>query len=198
MATLQLDDDGVTRVARQVPSPNQDERPPGTVISLVVVHGISLPPGCFGTTHIEALFTNTLDAAQHPYFATIADLRLSAHFLIGRDGDLVQFVPCRARAWHAGISSWSGRERCNDFSVGVELEGSDDEPYAAAQYATLSRLVRALLARYPVTDVVGHSDIAPGRKSDPGPAFDWARLRRGIRAQHVRIGTGIGAGLPQA
>ena len=161
-----------------MPSPNRDPRPQQTAITLVVVHGISLPPGSFEGDGIERLFTNRLDPAVHPYFATIAALRVSSHFLIRRDGRLTQFVACSERAWHAGASSWRGRDRCNDFSIGVELEGTDDLPYATAQYAMLARLTRALARRYPIGDVVGHSDIAPGRKTDPGPVFDWPRLRR--------------------
>jgi AmpD protein len=169
-----------------VASPNHDERPADASISLVVVHGISLPPGRFRGDGIERLFTNRLDPLAHPYFATIAALRVSAHFLIRRDGRLVQFVPCTRRAWHAGESSWRGLSRCNDFSVGIELEGADDVPYDGRQYATLARLVRALRRRYPIEDVVGHSDIAPGRKTDPGPAFDWPRLRRLLAPRKAR------------
>ena len=164
--------------ARQIPSPNHDARPAGTNITLVVVHAISLPPGQFGGDGIERLFTNRLDPGAHPYFATVATLKVSSHFLIRRDGALVQFVSCADRAWHAGVSAWNGRRRCNDFSVGIELEGTDENPYTAAQYAVLARLAKALRRRYPIADVVGHSDIAPGRKTDPGPAFDWARFRR--------------------
>ena len=168
------------RAAAQVPSPNCDERPEGTVITLLVVHNISLPPGCFGGPAIAELFTNRLDPDAHPYFATVAPLRVSAHFVIGREGVLTQFVPCARRAWHAGASSWRGRENCNDFSVGIELEGSDDVPYEDAQYDMLGRLTRALCRRYPIVDLAGHSDIAPGRKTDPGPAFDWPRYRRSV------------------
>lgn len=164
--------------AVQVPSPNADERPEGTPITLLVVHGISLPPGHFGGTAIAEFFTNRLDPFAHPYFASIASLRVSAHFLIRRDGALLQFVPCAQRAWHAGASSWRGRANCNDFSVGVELEGCDDAAYETAQYRMLARLTRALRRRYPIAELVGHSDIAPGRKTDPGPAFDWDRYRR--------------------
>ena len=175
--TLQIDAEGRVDGATQVPSPNYDSRPSGTRVSLIVVHGISLPPGRFGGDAIQRLFTNRLNPASHPYFAAIADLRVSAHFLIRRDGALVQFVPCRLRAWHAGVSSWRGRERCNDFSVGIELEGTDDRRYTRSQYQTLKRLLTALLRRYPIVDVVGHSDVAPGRKTDPGAGFDWRRLR---------------------
>ena len=142
------------------------------------MHGISLPPGRFGGHGIEALFTNRLGPAADPYYAGIASLRVSSHFVVRRDGRLLQFVPCAKRAWHAGVSSWDGRERVNDFSVGIELEGTDALPYAGAQYTMLARLLKALKRRYPIGDVVGHSDIAPGRKTDPGAAFDWARLRR--------------------
>ena len=148
------------------------------MIDLVVVHGISLPPGEFGSDAIARLFTNKLDPRAHPFFASIGELRVSAHFLIRRNGELLQFVGCNDRAWHAGASSWKGRERCNDFSIGIELEGTDDLPYAAAQYTMLARLIRALRRAYPIADLVGHSEIAPGRKTDPGPLFDWARLAR--------------------
>ena len=141
------------------------------------MHGISLPPGEFGGADVVRLFTNRLDHDAHPYFATLRDLRVSSHFYIGRDGALVQFVPCARRAWHAGRSQWKGRERCNDFSVGVELEGTDTRPYTARQYARLARLIGALRAHYPIRDVAGHCDVAPGRKTDPGPSFDWRRLR---------------------
>jgi len=179
--SLVVDDDGRVSTALQVPSPNCDERPRDTAISLLVVHGISLPPGDFGGNAIERLFTNQLDPGAHPYFASIAALRVSAHFLIRRDGALVQFVPCRLRAWHAGESTWRGRSHCNDFSIGIELEGCDDVGYADAQYLMLTRIARALARRYPIADIVGHSDIAPGRKTDPGAAFDWTRLAGSIR-----------------
>ena len=136
-----------------------------------------MPPGVFGGDGITRLFTNRMDAS-HPDYATIANLRVSAHFLIRRDGNLVQFVSCNDRAWHAGVSSWQGRERCNDFSIGIELEGTDTAPYATAQYTKLSRLLKALRRRFPIEHVAGHSDVAPGRKTDPGPSFDWPRLRR--------------------
>ena len=156
-----------------IPSPNCDERPPGTAIELIVVHAISLPPGEFGGDGIERLFLNRLDPAAHPYYSGISDLKVSAHFLVRRDGALVQFVGCLERAWHAGLSNWRGRTRCNDFSVGIELEGSDDVPFEASQYAALCRLTRALVQAYPIRGIAGHADIAPGRKSDPGPCFDW-------------------------
>jgi AmpD protein len=172
-----IDPDGLASGVSYVPSPNCDERPPGTAIELLVVHAISLPPGEFGGPHIEALFTNRLDPSLHPYYAGIAGLRVSAHFLVQRDGAITQFVPCGRRAWHAGDSSWRGRARCNDFSIGVELEGADDAPFEPVQYAVLASITRALRARYAIADIVGHSDIAPGRKSDPGPHFDWNRYR---------------------
>lgn len=172
-----VDRNGIVRAAAQVPSPNSDDRPPGTAITLLVVHGISLPPGRFGGAAIAELFTNRLDPTAHPYFATVGQLRVSAHFLIGRDGALTQFVSCVRRAWHAGVSAWRGRADCNDFSIGVELEGTDELPYETSQYQVLARLTRALSRRYPIGELVGHQDVAPGRKTDPGPAFDWPRFR---------------------
>ena len=177
-ARLVVDVAGRASIARYVASPNCDERPDGVEVTLAVIHGISLPPGQFGGKGIEQLFTNRLDSGAHPYYATLAGLRVSAHFVIRRNGALLQFVPGARRAWHAGASSWQGRERCNDFSIGIELEGTDTLPYAAAQYTLLARLLKALTRRYPIRHVVGHRDIAPGRKTDPGPAFDWARLSR--------------------
>jgi len=174
---LGVDARGVVALAYQIPSPNRDARPVAASISLVVVHGISLPPGDFGGDGIERLFTNRLDPEAHPYYATVAPLKVSTHFLIRRDGALFQFVSCADRAWHAGVSVWNGRRRCNDFSIGIELEGTDDIPYTNAQYTMLSRLAKALRRRYPIEAIVGHNDIAPGRKTDPGPAFDWSRLR---------------------
>lgn len=170
---------GLVAGARQVPSPNCDERPPGLAPDLIVVHGISLPAGEFGGPWIDALFTNRLDAGAHPSFAQIAPLKVSAHLLVRRDGEIVQYVPLTRRAWHAGASAHCGREACNDFSIGIELEGADDVPYEPVQYAVLARLVAALRRAYASlasAPVVGHSDVAPGRKSDPGPAFDWGRL----------------------
>jgi AmpD protein len=180
---ITIDRAGVARSALQVPSPNCDERPADAEISLLVVHNISLPPGDFGGPAIVELFTNRLDPADHPYYAKIAGSRVSAHFLIRRDGSLIQFVACAQRAWHAGESRWRGRARCNDFAVGVEVEGTDTTPYESAQYATLARLTRALLRRYPIAAIAGHQDIAPGRKTDPGTAFDWAHYRRLVAAR---------------
>ena len=158
-------------------SPHCDERPDGEAISLLVIHNISLPPGEFGGPWIDDLFMGRLDPAAHPYFAEIAALRVSAHYLIRRDGSLIRYVPDEMRAWHAGVSSWKGRERCNDFSIGVELEGSDDVPFAEPQYETLANLTRELFARHGRLDIAGHSEIAPERKTDPGPWFDWERYR---------------------
>lgn len=172
---MRLGDDGWIDVARRVPSPNSDARPEGVQPTLLVVHGISLPPGRFGGDAIERLFTNALDPDAHPYFAGIAALKVSAHFLVRRSGELVQFVPAGRRAWHAGASSWRSRERCNDFSVGVELEGADDMRYDDAQYRVLAALACALSVSLPLRAIAAHADVAPGRKTDPGPAFDWAR-----------------------
>jgi AmpD protein len=166
---------------RQVLSPYFDQRPPGAVPTLIVVHGISVPAGEFGGPWIDRLFTGNLPAEAHPSFAAIAALRVSAHALIRRDGAITQYVAFAARAWHAGKSSYEGREACNDFSIGIELEGTDDVPYAEPQYLSLSDLIASLCRTYPtlsVSRLVGHSDIAPGRKTDPGPAFDWLRLRK--------------------
>ncbi|MGH8397631.1 MAG: 1,6-anhydro-N-acetylmuramyl-L-alanine amidase AmpD [Gammaproteobacteria bacterium] len=171
---------GLVRGARQLHSPHCDERPTGTVIDLLVLHGISLPPGEFGGAWIERLFLGTLPADIHPYFASIATLRVSPHLLIRRDGELIQFVSFHRRAWHAGASQYAGQDACNDFSIGIELEGSDEVPYMPAQYAELAVVTRALVGAYPgITPgrIVGHSDIAPSRKTDPGPAFDWAEFR---------------------
>lgn len=162
--------------ARHVPSPNCDDRPPGIGIELIVIHAISLPPNSFGGPGIIDLFTNRLDPAADPCYQSIHALRVSAHFLIRRDGELIQFVSCARRAWHAGASCWRGRAACNDFSLGIELEGCDSIAFADPQYRTLAPLLAELRARFPIGDVVGHSDIAPGRKTDPGPCFDWMRL----------------------
>ncbi len=159
-----------------VDSPNQDERPAGTEISLVVLHSISLPPGEYGGGDIERLFTNCLDPDAHPYFREICGLHVSAHFLVRRDGSVIQFVPVERRAWHAGASSWRGRSRCNDFSVGIELEGCEEDRFTDQQYQSLTTLVRRLQGELPIRDICAHSDVAPGRKTDPGPAFDWPRF----------------------
>jgi AmpD protein len=178
---LSIDDAGWLSGARHCPSPNFNARPLGAQPELVVIHNISLPAGQFGGPHIDALFTNCLDCAADDSFAPLVDLQVSAHALIRRDGELVQYVSFAERAWHAGVSCWNGRENCNDFSVGIELEGADLTPFTEAQYARLDALLRQLLARYPTLSreaITGHSNIAPGRKTDPGPAFDWARLKR--------------------
>ena len=173
--------------ARRVPSPNFGSRPRGTAIDLVVLHSISLPPGEYGGDGIERLFTNRLDWDAHPYFAQIRGLVVSAHFVVRRDGELVQFVSCTDRAWHAGASGWRGRAGCNDYSVGIELEGLEGTPFADAQYAPLGGLLEALARRYPIGDVAGHEHVAPGRKGDPGSGFDWSRLRRLAPLEGVRF-----------
>lgn len=178
---MQLDPaSGWCQGVHRCPSPNFNERPDGE-ISLLVIHNISLPPGRFATGKVQAFFQNRLDVTEHPYFEGIKALRVSAHFLIERDGQITQFVSCLDRAWHAGISSFEGREACNDFSLGIELEGTDDQPFTDAQYQALIALTRQLQQHYPqITPqrICGHSDVAPGRKTDPGPCFDWARFRR--------------------
>jgi N-acetyl-anhydromuramoyl-L-alanine amidase len=173
--------DGLLPGASAIVSPNQDERPVNETVRLLVVHAISLPPGEFGGDGVERLFTNRLDPAVHPYYEGIHGLRVSAHFFIRRDGQVVQFVATDRRAWHAGVSRWRDRERCNDFSLGIELEGCDEQPFADIQYIRLARLIRILRHSYAIEDVVGHADIAPGRKTDPGPHFDWPRLRQLLR-----------------
>jgi len=170
---------GLLDTARQVSSANQDARPAGTEIHLLALHNISLPPGQFGCPSIEQFFTNCLDAAAHPYFAEICPMQVSAHLLIRRDGELIQFVPFHRRAWHAGESCYQGRNRCHDFSIGIELEGSANTPYTESHYQCLAELIPRLMQAYPGIrreQIVGHSDIAPGRKTDPGPAFDWQAL----------------------
>lgn len=169
-------------------SPFADERPADAQPELIVVHGISLPPGEFGGPHVEDFFLGRLNSDLHPYFAEIRGMEVSAHLFIRRDGSVIQFVPFNRRAWHAGKSTWCGRERCNDFSIGIELEGTDDIPYAPAQYETLAAVLEALRAAYPALRedaVAGHSDIAPGRKTDPGPAFDWAYLHQRVGARRA-------------
>jgi AmpD protein len=171
---------GWLRGVRRSPSPNFDERPPSSEPELIVIHSISLPAGQFGTPHVEALFCNCLDVSAHPSFPEIAAMRVSAHALIRRDGELIQFVPFSKRAWHAGVSCYEGRDCCNDFSIGIELEGCDWQPFENDQYQRLASLVGRLMAAWPAIGVerlVGHSDIAPGRKTDPGPHFDWGKLR---------------------
>ena len=176
---------GIVAGARQVPSPNCDDRPDTTAPELLVLHGISLPPGEFGGPEIEQLFTNRLDWDAHPYFAEIRGLEVSSHLLIRRDGELVQFVPLTRRAWHAGESSFRGRDCCNDYAIGIELEGEDETAYTDEQYQVLTEICRAILSAYPSIsgrEIAAHSDIAPRRKTDPGPAFDWLRLYDGLGA----------------
>lgn len=180
---------GILTPARQCLSPNHDERPDGSVISMLIVHGISLPPGEFSGDHIENFFCNKLDWSAHPYFTEIKGLEVSAHLLIRRDGSIVQFVPFTLRAWHAGQSSFRGATRCNDFSIGIELEGDDDLPYSDEQYETLTGVSRTLLEAYPelsTRTIAAHSDVSPGRKTDPGPVFDWLRLYDGLAISSTR------------
>ncbi|PMS23257.1 1,6-anhydro-N-acetylmuramyl-L-alanine amidase AmpD [Trinickia dabaoshanensis] len=178
-APFAVEPDGWVRGAHVLASPNFEARPGQAVPTLIVIHNISLPPGEFGGAAIADLFLNRLDCDAHPYYDRhLRGLRVSSHFVIRRDGALEQFVSCAERAWHAGVSNFFGRERCNDFSIGIELEGADACPFEPAQYGTLAELVTALLAHYPIEALAGHSDIAPGRKTDPGPYFDWARLQR--------------------
>ena len=202
-SSVEIDAAGWCRQAEHRPSPNFDARSTGLPIDLLVIHNISLPPGEFGGSYIEALFCNQLDHAAHPFFEQLRNLRVSAHFLIRRDGQLLQFVSTNDRAWHAGASSFKGRERCNDFSIGIELEGTDFVPFAEAQYAVLAQLTAALWRRYGIADVAGHEHIAPGRKTDPGPFFDWARYRQNLGAlmdaAQLRVVSGIdGSQAPHA
>ena len=174
---------GTIQPATQCASPNHDERPTGCEPELLIIHGISLPPGEFGGQHIQALFCNCLDTTLHPYFAEIGHLQVSAHLLLQRDGNLIQFVPFGKRAWHAGESSFRGRNCCNDYAIGIELEGTDNTPYSDEQYAHVAAIVMGISRAYPAIvprNIAGHCDVAPGRKSDPGPAFDWLRLYDGL------------------
>jgi AmpD protein len=174
MKPFAINKTGICAQATQIRSPNFDARPNRATATLIVVHNISLPPQEYGGNAIIELFTNQLNPNEHPYYAEISQLKVSSHFLIRRNGALIQFVSCLDRAWHAGASQWQGRERCNDFSIGIELEGSDFEAFEAAQYQTLNHLITSLKAHYNIEAVTGHSDIAPGRKTDPGPFFDWS------------------------
>jgi AmpD protein len=184
MNPMAINETGFANHAHWIASPNFDSRPieslPPAGVNLIVIHNISLPPSQYGGNGIIELFTNQLNPDEHPYYAEIYTKKVSSHFLIRRNGELIQFVSCLDRAWHAGVSSWHGRERCNDFSVGIELEGSDFEAFEAKQYLILNQLVEAIQAAYPIKAVVGHSDIAPGRKTDPGPYFDWAQLNKNL------------------
>ena len=182
---------GLIRPATQCPSPNQDERPEGSEPELVIIHGISLPPGEFGGPYIESLFTNCLDCTAHPYFREIEGMQVSSHLLVRRDGELIQFVPFERRAWHAGLSQFRGRSCCNDYSIGIELEGTDDTPYTDEQYKQLVAVIQAIIATYPKISarrIAGHCDVAPGRKTDPGPAFNWLRLYDGLRSNDENTG----------
>lgn len=177
---MKLDGKGMLEGAEYIPSPNFDERPDGIDISLIVIHNISLPPGEFGGRGVIELFTNSLNEKDHPFYPGIKGLKVSSHFFIDRRGRVFQFVPVAMRAWHAGVSSWQGRERCNDFSVGIELEGTDHVPFTEEQYESLGSLTLAILEIHPSCGLAGHSEIAPGRKTDPGPFFDWNRYRFSI------------------
>jgi N-acetyl-anhydromuramoyl-L-alanine amidase len=179
--------DGWWQGARQHPSPNFDARPAGSTISLAVVHSISLPPGHFSGDAVCKLFTNQLDHGAHPYFESLRGLRVSAHFFIRRSGRVQQFVSCEQRAWHAGVSLWRGQARCNDFSIGIELEGLEGQRFETGQYQTLASLLKVLARRYPLQDVVGHEHIAPGRKSDPGPGFSWLHLQRLLASSRLCV-----------
>jgi len=173
-------DDGWWRGARRIESPNRGLRPEGTTVSLALIHSISLPPGEYGGDGVERLFTNRLDWDEHPYYQRIRGLQVSSHFFLRRDGTLLQFVNCDERAWHAGQSSWQGRDNCNDYSIGIELEGLEGEHFEAAQYTVLVSLLQAIAARYPLQHVAGHEHVAPGRKIDPGPGFDWLAIRTAL------------------
>lgn len=181
MDEIKINKKGFINKAKQITSPNSDARPfvgnSASEISMIVIHNISLPPNQYGGNSVIELFTNTLNPNEHPYYAEIYTRKVSSHFFIRRDGELIQFVSCLQRAWHAGVSNWLGRERCNDFSVGIELEGNDFEAFEAAQYTTLQQLIITLKQTYPIQHIVGHSDIAPGRKTDPGPYFDWLKIK---------------------
>ena len=178
---LRVDEEGWLTGVRRLPSPNCDDRPSDTPIDLLVVHAISLPPGIYGGDYIDEFFTNRLHVDAHPYFRTIETLRVSAHVVIKREGDIIQYVPFYRRAWHAGVSEFQGRRSCNDFSIGIELEGRDEDPYEEMQYGVLAELSKLIMRVWPgiaLDRIVGHCDIAPGRKTDPGPAFDWGRLKK--------------------
>lgn len=177
MQKIQIHSNGICSQAKFIASPNIDARPSQEDISLIVIHNISLPPNQYGGNAVVELFTNQLNPHEHTYYAEIAHLKVSSHFFIRRDGELIQFASCNDRAWHAGASNWQGRERCNDFSIGIELEGSDFEAFESIQYETLESLIASIKARYPIQAITGHSDIAPGRKTDPGPYFDWLRIK---------------------
>ena len=177
---MQIDTSGLVDTVQFIASPNCDERPADTEINLLVIHNISLPPNQFGGTGVIDLFTNQIDPQAHFYYQSLQGLKVSAHFFIRRDGVIIQFVPCTKRAWHAGISRWQGKECCNDFSIGIELEGSDTTPFTDNQYSSLLALTRCLCNQYSIRHIAGHADIAPGRKTDPGPYFDWKKYASGL------------------
>ena len=177
---MHIDDSGLLGTAQFIASPNFDERSENTEISLLVIHNISLPPNEFDGNGVIELFTNQIDPQAHPYYQSLLGLKVSTHFFIRRDGSIIQFVPCNLRAWHAGISYWQGKEKCNDFSIGIELEGSDTTLFTNQQYAALIALTKCLCEHYPIKDIAGHSDIAPDRKTDPGPHFDWQRYANSL------------------
>ncbi|MCK5360851.1 MAG: 1,6-anhydro-N-acetylmuramyl-L-alanine amidase AmpD [Gammaproteobacteria bacterium] len=191
LSTPEIDPEkGLVLTARAVPSPNFDDRPEGMQIEALIVHAISLPPGLYGGAYVEQFFCNQLDQDEHPYFAEIADLKVSSHFFIHRSGELVQFVPIQKRAWHAGKSICMEREAVNDFSIGIELEGCDEDTFETAQYQTLIELTQILIAAVPALTeqhIYGHEDIAPGRKTDPGPGFDWPAFRLALSAQKLQV-----------
>lgn len=187
MPRRQVWQDGWWTPARRCPSPNQGPRPEGVAVTLAVVHAISLPPGVFDGDAVERLFTNRLDCDAHPYYQGLRGLRVSAHFFVRRSGRTVQYVSCDARAWHAGVSQWRGRDNCNDWSIGIELEGLEGGAFEPAQMRQLARLLKALARRYPMVEAVGHEHVAPGRKADPGAGFSWAALRRAMRARWPRL-----------
>lgn len=177
---MHINASGLLDTSQLIVSPNCDERPDGTEINLLVIHNISLPPNEFGGNGVIELFTNQIDPHAHPYYQSLQGLKVSTHFFIRRDGSIIQFVPCNMRAWHAGVSSWQSKERCNDYSIGIELEGSDLTPFTDAQYAALIAVTQCLCNQYPIKHIAGHADIAPDRKTDPGPHFDWKKYTSGL------------------
>jgi AmpD protein len=186
---MHIDAAGLLDTAQFIASPNCDERPTGTEISLLVIHNISLPPNEFSGQGVIDLFTNRIDPQAHPYYQSLQGLKVSAHFFVRRDGTIIQFVSCNDRAWHAGVSNWQGKDRCNDYSIGIELEGSDITPFTDTQYEVLITLTQCLCNQYPIQHIAGHSDVAPGRKTDPGPCFDWERYDSGLRRDFIKRST---------
>jgi len=186
---MPIDASGFLDTAQFIASPNYDGRPADTEINLLVIHNISLPPNEFSGEGVIELFTNRIDPQAHPYYQSLQGLQVSAHFFVRRDGTIIQFVSCNDRAWHAGVSCWQGKERCNDFSIGIELEGSDTTSFTDAQYTVLTALTQCLCDRYPIKDIAGHSDIAPSRKTDPGPCFDWERYGCDLRRNLIKRST---------